>query len=858
MKKLIPKLRLGTDKTTTAVNRIAIRQSDRGEEIHAFITTDTNEPYNLNNKYLVFKENKITGTAVRDNNVSITDASNGEISYTLHDAVHGADGVAWFDIVDSSNDQLIDSTADFYIKARDGLKFTALDVSYMSDLDKIKEELSKRISEEVDQQTADKLQQWKSNVDSAIQTMQQSYASVVDDFNSKYNQRYESITNSFNQVQSQIDTANSKISDAISNATNDVEQAKNSMQQNYANIVNDFDSKYKQQYNSITESFNQVKNKVDGYNQAVQDFNNRIDTTVSNANSRLDTVVNNAKNRVDTTITNAESTLKNASDKAGETNKQLEQLVQDAKGKADSVNETLENLKQRTQKQEEDFNKVVVDTNNKVDTAINKIPDEIDKNLNAKDARVQELQNSITKLKDDVTAFDGKTKKQFEDIENHIKEVSNGIAHLDLSKYATKDDLKSYQPDLSKLVVKTKILTGQNELKRVEFSPYKKNNGSFAVNIEYNDFTKQHLKNLLVKDLPKIQENIGNLQTTKADKSELSNYATKNELSNKTERPLFEAMLQNYATKSELNNHQVDLSNYATKSDLDHKADRSDFSYYATKNELDNKADKSELSSYATKDDLNNHQVDLSNYATKSDLDNKVDRSDLNNYAYETQKALSNKANSSELDSYATKGDLDNKADKSELSNYATTGDIKTAIQNVRIKQDFLGSDNTFTSGKIYSPNLVDGHLTFDMSDSYATYKTKSLASHVSAMQEQITQLQLEVKKKIKLRQYDMILGTLYADEKKVVFNMANFEGWRYQKFKGLILNTTKILPEFYSSADETLDPQNPSEFAINIWKGDVEITDETIILKNIKYDGWPTGTKPKLETYIFYLFEND
>lgn len=611
---------------------------------------------------MVFKENKITGTAVRDNNVSITDASNGEISYTLHDAVHGADGVAWFDIVDSSNDQLIDSTADFYIKARDGLKFTALDVSYMSDLDKIKEELSKRISEEVDKQTADKLQQWKSNVDSAMQTMQQSYASVVDDFNSKY----------------------------------------------------------KQQYNSITESFNQVKNKVDGYNQAVQDFNNRIDTT----------------------ITNAESILKNASDKAGETNKQLEQLVQDAKGKADSVNETLENLKQRTQKQEEDFNKVVVDTNNKVDTAINKIPDEIDKNLNAKDARVQELQNSITKLKDDVTAFDGKTKKQFEDIENHIKEVSNGIAHLDLSKYATKEDLQKVQPDLSKLVVKTKILTGQNELKRVEFSPYKKNDGSFAVNIEYNDFTKQHLKNLLVKDLPKIQESIGNLQTTKADKSELSNYATKTDLTAK--------------------------------------------------------ADRSELGNYATKDDLNSHQPDLSNYATKSDLDNKVDRSDLNNYAYETQKELSNKANSSELDSYATKGDLDNKADRSELSNkadrselsnYAKTGDITTAIQNVRIKQDFLGSSNNFTSSKIYSPNLVDGHLTFDMSDSYATYKTKSLASQMSAMQEQITQLQLEVKKKIDPDIGFMLQGRV--EDKDLVFNIGNIADISSKKWILLVFNSS-------------------------------------------------------------------
>lgn len=635
---------------------------------------------------MVFKENKITGTAVRDNNVSITDASNGEISYTLHDAVHGADGVAWFDIVDSSNDKLIDSTADFYIKARDGLKFTALDVSYMSDLDKIKEELSKRISDEVDQQTADKLKQWKANVDSAIQAMQQ----------------------------------------------------------NYANIVNDFDSKYKQQYNSITESFNQVKNKVDGYNQAVQDFNNRIDTTVSNANNRLDTVVNNAKNRVDTTITNAESTLKNASDKAGETNKQLEQLVQDAKGKADSVNETLENLKQRTQKQEEDFNKVVVDTNNKVDTAINKIPDEIDKNLNAKDARVQELQNSITKLKDDVTTFDGKTKKQFEDIENHIKEVSNGIAHLDLSNYATKDDLQKVQPDFSKIVLQTKILDRNNKVAYTEHALSKSNDGTWKAYVGIENTIPERVKNLCNK-LPKIQESIGNLQTTKADKSELGNYATKTDLNNKNERPLFEAMLQNYATK----------------------------------NELDNKADKSELSNYATKDDLNSHQPDLSNYATKSDLDNKVDRSDLNNYAYETQKELNNKANSSELDSYATKGDLDNKADKSELSNYAKTGDITTAIQNVRIKQDSLDSSNNFTSSKIYSPNLVDGHLTFDMSDSYATYKTKTLANRVSAMQEQITQLQLEVKKKIVIPVSHGLSGTVYntSDQKySVKFFIPNID----------------------------------------------------------------------------------
>lgn len=736
MKKLIPKLRLGTDKTTTAVNRIAIRQSDRGEKIHALITTDTNEPYNLNNKYLVFKENKITGTAVRDNNVSITDASNGEISYTLHDAVHGADGVAWFDIVDSSNDQLIDSTADFYIKARDGLKFTALDVSYMSDLDKIKEELSKRISDEVDQQTADKLQQWKSNVDSAIQTMQQNYASVVDDFNSKYNQRYESITNSFNQV----------------------------------------------------------KNKVDGYNQAVQDFNNRIDTTVSNANSRLDTVVSNAKNRVDTTITNAESTLKNASDKAGETNKQLDVLIQNAKSKTDSVNETLENLKQRTQKQEEDFNKVVVDTNNKVDTAINKIPDEIDKNLNAKDARVQELQNSITKLKDDVTAFDGKTKKQFEDIENHIKEVSNSIAHLDLSNYATKEDLQKVQPDFSKIVLQTKILDSNNKVAYTEHALSKSNDGTWKAYVGIENTIPARVKNLCNK-LPKIQENIGNLQTTKADKSELSNYATKNELSNKTERPLFEAMLQNYATKNELNSHQVDLSNYATKSDLDNKADRSDLSYYAPKYELDNKADKSELSNYATKDNLGS------------------------------------------------------KADRSELSNYAKAGDINSAIQNVQIKQDSIDKEGKFTDSKVYFPTLVNGRLVFDLTDSYTTWYVANFKNEIANMQQQLEELK---KKSLSSGKIPMTPGTMVMGKPQTwnsyFFDMSKYKDWKDKNYK-LVTHKPAEEPFYQGSSTATADINYAEQTLYNYHiKGNFGITKDgnniqlTNILPSDYFNETPTG----------------
>ncbi|MCT7775453.1 MAG: BppU family phage baseplate upper protein [Lactobacillus iners] len=615
------------------------------------------------------------------------------------------------------------------------------------------------------------------------------------------------LTNEYKQKLSQtLSEMSDKVATWLSNKTAAIDQDIKNRQDNLDRLNADYQAKY---------------------NELVASWQNKIAEINTDWEQRKAEIISEAKNQR-TDISNEWESLK--SKFKADRDSAISQANSDFKAKLDTIQADWNNQKSKLEQEITDFK---TNLEYKVQVVTNKVSDLVTHTYPDLSSKTDAISTKIAQLKEE-------------------------FSKIDFSTYATKEDLKNYQPDLSKLVVHKKALSSNNQMLRVDFRPVLQNNGTFYLDMDTRDnslFTLQHISGVKI---PQIKSDIGNLQTTKADKSELSNYATKTDLNNKTERPLFEAMLQNYATKSELNNHQVDLSNYATKSDLDHKADRSDFSYYATKNELDNKADKSELSSYATKDDLNNHQVDLSNYATKSDLDNKVDRSDLNNYAYETQKALSNKANSSELDSYATKGDLDNKADKSELSNYATTGDIKTAIQNVRIKQDFLGSDNTFTSGKIYSPNLVDGHLTFDMSDSYATYKTKSLASHVSAMQEQITQLQLEVKKKIKLRQYDMILGTLYADEKKVVFNMANFEGWRYQKFKGLILNTTKILPEFYSSADETLDPQNPSEFAINIWKGDVEITDETIILKNIKYDGWPTGTKPKLETYIFYLFEND
>lgn len=477
------------------------------------------------------------------------------------------------------------------------------------------------------------------------------------------------LTNEYKQKLSQtLSEMSDKVATWLSNKTAAIDQDIKNRQDNLDRLNADYQAKY---------------------NELVASWQNKIAEINTDWEQRKAEIISEAKNQrtdISNELESLKSKFKTDRDSA------ISQANSDFKAKLDTIQTDWNNQKSKLEQEISDFK---TNLENKVQVVTNKVSDLVTHTYPDLSSKTDAINTKIAQLKEE-------------------------FSKIDFSTYATKEDL----PDFSKFIVQNKILDRENKVTYVNHAFVKRDNGGWGVFMGKEDCTPIRVRDLLKKKLPKIDERIGNLQTTKADKSE--------------------------------------LSNYATKSDLDHKADRSDFSYYATKNELDNKADKSELSSYATKDDLNNHQVDLSNYATKSDLDNKVDRSDLSNYAYETQKELSNKANSSELDSYATKGDLDNKADKSELSNYAKTGDITTAIQNVRIKQDSLDSDNNYTSGKIYSPNLVDGHLTFDMSDSYATYKTKSLASHVSAMQEQITQLQLEVKKKIVIPVNHGLSGSVY------------------------------------------------------------------------------------------------
>lgn len=375
------------------------------------------------------------------------------------------------------------------------------------------------------------------------------------------------------------------------------------------------------------------------YNELVASWQNKIAEINTDWEQRKAEIISEAKNQR-TDISNEWESLKSKFN--ADRDSAISQANSDFKSKLDTIQTDWNNQKSKLEQEISDFK---TNLENKVQVVTNKVSDLVTHTYPDLSSKTDAISTKIAQLKQE-------------------------FSKIDFSTYATKEDLKNYQPDLSKLVIHYgKLNKDNNYIRSDEYKPIKDEKGNFVFQLD-DDWAPFRTKQILTKDLPKINQDIGNLQTTKADKSELSNYATKTDLNNKTERPLFEAMLQNYATKSELNSHQPDLSNYATKSDLDHKADRSDLSYYATKNELNNKADRSELGNYATKDELNSHQPDLSNYATKSDLDNKADRSDFSYYA--TKNELDNKADKSELSNYATKDNLGSKADRSELSNYAT------------------------------------------------------------------------------------------------------------------------------------------------------------------------------------------
>ncbi len=194
---------LSTNKQTTNLSRVEVRDSDKGEILESFILNPDGTPYDLNGKSLVFNENKDGDKFVSDSNVSIVDARIGHITYQVHDQVHSAKGTAWFDIIDKASGAKVDSTADFYIEVRDGLKCTVYNTTYISDLEKLKQQMEALIKQ-ADGELKAELQRAEQQLNQELQNFRNQYNSLSNDFQNQFkaaqNARQQDYTNQKNAI----------------------------------------------------------------------------------------------------------------------------------------------------------------------------------------------------------------------------------------------------------------------------------------------------------------------------------------------------------------------------------------------------------------------------------------------------------------------------------------------------------------------------------------------------------------------------------------------------------------------------------------------------------------------------------
>ena len=194
---------LSTNKQTTNLSRVEVRDSDKGEILESFILNLDGTPYDLTNKSLVFNENKDGNKFVSDDNVKIVDERIGHITYQLHDQVHSARGTAWFDIIDKSNGSKIDSTTDFYIEVRDSLKCTVYNTTYIADLEKLKQQME-TLLKQADGELQAELQKAEQQLDQELQNFRNQYNSLSADFQNQFkaaqNARQQDYTNQKNAI----------------------------------------------------------------------------------------------------------------------------------------------------------------------------------------------------------------------------------------------------------------------------------------------------------------------------------------------------------------------------------------------------------------------------------------------------------------------------------------------------------------------------------------------------------------------------------------------------------------------------------------------------------------------------------
>lgn len=285
------------NKSTTNLSRVELRDSDKGEILESFILNSDGTPYDLSGKSLVFNENKDGDKFVSDTNVTIVDAKIGHITYQLHDQVHSAPGTAWFDII--QNGTKIDSTTDFYIEVKDGLKCTVYNTTYISDLEKLKRQMESLI-QQADGELKAELQKAEQQLNQELQNFRNQYNSLSADFQNQfktaqntrqqdYNNQKNAINNDWNENKGKIwGQWNSDKASIDKQAQDTVQAIKDNAKQVLDKDQADWNAKQKQWDSTFSAIVKEWQVKTNSLNATVQDLTNKFDTIIGQVSDLMD------------------------------------------------------------------------------------------------------------------------------------------------------------------------------------------------------------------------------------------------------------------------------------------------------------------------------------------------------------------------------------------------------------------------------------------------------------------------------------------------------------------------------------------------------------------------------------------
>ena len=305
-------------------------------------------------------------------------------------------------------------------------------------------------------------------------------------------------------------------------------------------------------------------------------------------------------------------------------------------------------------------------------------------------------------------------------VQNKIAEASLSGGEVDLSGYATKDELstKANKSELHSHSNKI-VLDGITSAKVTEWN----NKSTFDGN--YNSLTNK-------PTIPTVDVNKNYVDTQLAKKANTSDIPSLNGYATET-------YVQNKIAEASLSGGEVDLSGYATKDDLNTKADKSaiptkvsqltnDKGYLTSHQDISGKADKTYVDTELAK------KANTSHTHSYNDLTDKPTIPSITNLATKTElkNGLGTKADKVHThDQYLTEHqDISTKADKTELHSHnnktVLDGITSAKVTEWNNKSNFSGSYDDLTD----KPTIPTVDVTKSYVDTQLAKKSDTAHNH--------------------------------------------------------------------------------------------------------------------------------